>query len=64
MDSAPIPEDLSMAYWTGEWTDAFPNRILSAATIDRIRPGTYKVVLDAKRYRSTKPMSNPYLSKS
>ncbi|WP_373500594.1 IS21-like element helper ATPase IstB [Desulfococcus sp.] len=39
-----------------EWTEAFPNRILGAATIDRIRHGAYKVVLDGKSYRSTKPM--------
>jgi len=35
-----------------EWTDAFPNRILGAATIDRLRHGAYKVVLEGKSYRS------------
>ena len=35
-----------------EWPDAFPNRILGAATIDRLRHGAYKVVLDGKSYRS------------
>ncbi len=39
-----------------EWTDAFPNRILGAATIDRIRHGAYNVVLDGKSYRSSRPM--------
>jgi len=39
-----------------EWTDAFPNRILGAATIDRLRHGAYKVVLEGKSYRSTKPL--------
>jgi DNA replication protein DnaC len=39
-----------------EWTDAFPNRILGAATIDRLRHGAYKVVLEGKSYRSTKPV--------
>jgi len=34
-----------------EWTDAFPNRILGAATIDRLRHGAYKVVLEGKSYR-------------
>lgn len=34
-----------------EWIDAFPNRILGAATIDRLRHGAYKVVLDGKSYR-------------
>jgi len=38
-----------------EWTDAFPNRILGAATIDRLRHGAYKIVLDGKSYRSTNP---------
>lgn len=40
-----------------EWTDAFPNRILGAATIDRLRHGAYKVVLDGKSYRSARPSS-------
>jgi DNA replication protein DnaC len=39
-----------------EWADAFPNRILGAATIDRLRHGAYKVVLDGKSYRCTKPV--------
>jgi len=38
-----------------EWTGAFSNRILGAATIDRLRHGAYKVVLDGESYRSTKP---------
>jgi len=37
-----------------EWPDAFPNRILGAATIDRLRHGAYKVVLEGKSYRSPK----------
>lgn len=39
-----------------EWIDAFPNRILGAATIDRFRHGAYKVVLRGKSYRATKPI--------
>ncbi len=39
-----------------EWPDAFPNRILGAATIDRLRHGAYKIVLEGKSYRSTKPV--------
>jgi DNA replication protein DnaC len=35
-----------------EWTDAFPNRILGAATIDRLRHGAYTVVLEGKSYRA------------
>jgi len=38
-----------------EWTEAFPNRILGAATIDRLRHGAYKIELDGKSYRSTQP---------
>lgn len=35
-----------------EWGEAFPNRLLGAATIDRLRHGAYKVVLEGKSYRS------------
>ena len=41
-----------------EWGDAFPNKILGAATLDRLRHGAYRVVLDGKSYRSPKPFSN------
>ena len=40
-----------------EWTDAFPNRILGEATIDRLRHGAYTVVLEGKSYRSARPVS-------
>ena len=40
----------------GEWGDAFPNQLLGAATLDRLRHGAYRVVLDGKSYRSPKPM--------
>ena len=39
-----------------EWTDAFPNRILGEATIDRLRHGAYTVILEGKSYRSPKPI--------
>ena len=42
-----------------EWTDAFPNRILGEATIDRLRHGAYTVVLEGKSYRSPRPISKP-----
>ena len=42
-----------------EWTDAFPNRILGEATLDRLRHGAYTVVLEGKSYRSTRPVSAP-----
>jgi hypothetical protein len=32
------------------------NRILGAATIDRLRNGGYRIVLEGKSYRSTKPV--------
>ncbi len=41
-----------------EWTDAFPNRLLGVATIDRLRHGAYKVVLEGKSFRSPKPLPN------
>jgi DNA replication protein DnaC len=40
-----------------EWTDAFPNRILGEATIDRLRHGAYTVVLEGNSYRSARPVS-------
>ena len=41
-----------------EWTDAFPNRILAEATIDRLRHGAYTVVLEGKSYRSPRSVAN------
>ena len=39
-----------------EWGDAFPsNKMLGAATLDRIRHGAYRVILDGDSYRDTKP---------
>ena len=35
-----------------EWAEAFPNRILGAASVDRLRHGAYKVVLDGESYRA------------
>lgn len=42
-----------------EWTDAFTNRILGEATIDRLRHGAYTVILDGKSYRTARPISKP-----
>jgi len=39
-----------------EWGEAFPNKLLGAATIDRLRHGAYKVVLDGKSYRSPRDL--------
>lgn len=38
-----------------EWDKAFPNRLLGAATIDRLRHNAYQLILDGKNYRSPKP---------
>lgn len=41
-----------------EWGNAFPsNKMLGAATLDRIRHGAYRVILDGESYRSPKPMT-------
>jgi len=43
-----------------EWGNAFPNQLLGAATIDRLRHGAYRIVLDGKSYRRPKPLTkNP-----
>ena len=40
-----------------EWGDAFPaNRMLGAATLDRLRHGAYRVVLDGDSYRAPRPL--------
>jgi DNA replication protein DnaC len=39
-----------------EWGDAFPaNKVLGAATLDRMRHGAYRVELDGESYRDPKP---------
>ena len=37
-----------------EWQDAFPNKLLGAATIDRLRHNAYQLILEGKSYRSIK----------
>jgi DNA replication protein DnaC len=41
-----------------EWGEAFPNRLLGAATLDRLRHNAYRVVLDGDSYRSPRPLPN------
>ena len=41
-----------------EWGEAFPNRLLGAATLDRLRDGAYRVVLDGDTYRRPRPMTD------
>ena len=38
-----------------EWGEAFPNKLLGASTLDRIRHGAYQLVLDGKSYRAPRP---------
>jgi DNA replication protein DnaC len=40
-----------------EWGDAFPNKLLGAATLDRLRHRAYQVILDGKSYRSPRPVN-------
>ena len=39
-----------------EWGDAFPNKLLGAATLDRLRHGAYRLVLDGDSYRTPRPL--------
>ena len=39
-----------------EWGEAFPgNKMIGAATLDRLRHGAHKIVLDGESYRGPKP---------
>ena len=42
-----------------EWNDAFHNKLLGAATLDRIMHGAYQVVLDGKSYRTPRKDLSP-----
>lgn len=43
-----------------EWGDAFSNRLLGAATLDRLRHGAYRIILDGESYRAPRPLpQNP-----
>lgn len=37
-----------------EWGDAFPNQLLGAATLDRLRHGAYRVILEGEGYRRSR----------
>jgi len=39
-----------------EWGEAFPNKLLGAATLDRLRHRAYQVVLDGNSYRAPRPL--------
>jgi DNA replication protein DnaC len=38
-----------------EWGDAFPNKLLGAATLDRIRHNAYRLILEGESYRKLRP---------
>jgi len=38
-----------------EWHKAFPNQLLAAATLDRLRHNAYQLILDGESYRGKKP---------
>jgi len=42
-----------------EWGAAFPNKLLGAATLDRLRDGAYRVVLDGETRRKPRPLPDP-----
>ncbi|MBN6741981.1 ATP-binding protein, partial [Acidithiobacillus sp. MC6.1] len=40
-----------------EWGDIFPaSRILGAATLDRLRHGAYRLILEGESYRAPRPL--------
>jgi DNA replication protein DnaC len=39
-----------------EWGEAFSNRLLGAATLDRLRHGAYRIILDGESYRAPRPL--------
>lgn len=39
-----------------EWIQAFPNQVLGTATLDRLRHGGYRIVLDGESYRDFKDL--------
>jgi DNA replication protein DnaC len=39
-----------------EWSAAFPNKLLGAATLDRLRDGAYRIVLDGETRRKPRPL--------
>ena len=41
-----------------EWGAAFPNKLMGAATLDRLRDGAYRIVLDGETRRKPRPLPN------
>ena len=44
-----------------EWGEAFPNRLLGVATLDRLRHLAYRIVFDGDRYRALRPFPDDAL---
>ena len=42
-----------------EWGDAFPNRLLGAATLDRLRHGAYRLTLEGESYQGVEHETKP-----
>ena len=42
-----------------EWGDAFSNRLLGAATLDRLRHAAYRIILEGESYRAPRPLPEP-----
>jgi DNA replication protein DnaC len=42
-----------------EWGEAFPNKLLGASTLDRLRHAAYQLVLDGKSYRTPRGDNQP-----
>jgi DNA replication protein DnaC len=47
-----------------EWSAAFPNKLLGAATLDRLRDGAYRIVLDGETRRKPRPLPEPPVAAS
>lgn len=41
-----------------EWGQAFPNKLLGAATLDRLRHNAYRLVLEGESYRKSRENNN------
>ena len=41
-----------------EWGQAFPNKLLGAATLDRLRHNAYRLVLEGESYRKLRENNN------
>ena len=46
-----------------EWGDAFTNRLLGAATLDRLRHGAYRIILEGESYRTPHPQNTASVDK-